>query len=205
MEPNRLRREVIEVSAFLVLVAAYVGLRESIAGRWYFIIPIVSLAVLYAMTAVRANPSALKEFGIRTDNLMRATRITLSFFVPAAIVVIGTSAARGTLSPRWAFWAALALYPVWGTAQQFLFQSFLHTRLIKLGFVPWSALPVALVYAAVHPGSVRLAALTFLWGLIASFIFLKVPNIIPLGVAHGILGAMVYYLLFGQDVLANFG
>jgi hypothetical protein len=52
--------------------------------------------------------------------------------------------------------------------------------------------------------SIKLTLVCFAGGIISSYIFLKYPNIIPLGIAHGILAAMVYYLILGKDVLETF-
>jgi len=79
-----------------------------------------------------------------------------------------------------------------------------HTRLIRLGFVPWSILCVAPVYALAHLPSPAMGVICLIGGLVFSYIFLKQPNIIPLGIAHGILGAITYHLLFGQDVFDGF-
>jgi hypothetical protein len=42
----------------------------------------------------------LKEFGITTGDLMPATKATLWFSVPAAVIVVGVAGYRGTLIPH---------------------------------------------------------------------------------------------------------
>jgi len=73
-----------------------------------------------------------------------------------------------------------------------------------LKLAPWSILIVALVFSLVHLPNLTLVLIAFLGGLLASYIFYKYPNIIPLGIAHGILGVVVYYLILGKDVLQQF-
>lgn len=199
-----MRREMLEISVFLALVILYIAFRQYLAGRPVFIVPVMFLGISYLIYYYARDPAVLIEFGIRLDNAVAASKMSMIFFVPSALAVVGASIRMGNSPPPPSFYYLLVLYPLWGIWQQFVFQSFFHTRLIRLGLAPWSIFIVGIVFAAVHLPSVKLVVITLAGGVAASWIFYRYPNIIPLGVAHGILAAMVYYLILGKDVLASF-
>ena len=77
-----------------------------------------------------------------------------------------------------------------------------HRRLMRLIDRPWlTVLLSAAFYASVHVEDLRLLARTFGAGLVWSSIYRRVPNIIALGLSHGVLGAVTYPLLLGDNPL----
>lgn len=199
-----MRREIIEITVFVILLGSYVYFNRFIAEKAHFIIPTILLCLTYILFLVKTKPGFLKECGIRSDNLKQAAKLMLLFLIPAIVVIVLLSLSMKRLSWSSSFLYLLCLYPVWGITQQFLFQSFFHTRLITLRLAPWSILIVAAIFSLVHLPDVRFVVFTFIWGGISSFIFLRTPNIFPLGIAHGILGALFYYMLLDNDVLRIF-
>jgi membrane protease YdiL (CAAX protease family) len=199
-----IKKDLIEVSIFLVLVVLYVFSPKGISGKYYFIIPAIILCGLSLCWDYRADKRVLKTYGIRTDNLKEATRWSAAVFGPMAIVILAIFPFTDNPKPPSYFYFTIFLYPVWGLAQQFMFQSFFHTRLLKLGLAPWSIFICALVFTFVHWNSEKLLIFALIGGLFFSYSFYRYPNILPLGIAHGILGAMVYYLLLGKDPLKHF-
>lgn len=197
-----MRKEILETIALVVLIVLYGLLQRYVAGKAYFVLPAILLGVGYAVYSCVREPATLLEYGIRTDNLLPSAKVSALVLAIGGVVILVIAARLGTLPPPPSFYYLLALYPLWGIAQQFFFQSLLHSRLIKLGLAPWSILIVTILYASIH--SSKLFVPTILWGLIASTIFWRIPNILPLGVVHGLLGAMVYFLVLDQDVLQSF-
>ena len=198
------RRECVEILALGGLIALYALLREYIAGRALFIVPASCLVVGYGWFMIRTGSATLREFGIGRTNLRRATALTLSVSVPAAIAMLWLAKRQGSLVSPESFYVMLVAYPFWGLVQQFIFQSFLHTRLIRLGASQWSVIVVGAAYAVVHLGSQTLAIVMLCGGIVMSVIFRAAPNIIPLGIAHGVLGAILYHLVLGHDLLSGF-
>jgi hypothetical protein len=194
----------VEVLALGGMIALYALLREYIAGRAVFIIPASFLVIGYACLMIRTGSATLRECGIGWTNLRRATALTLSVSIPVAIAMLWLAKRQGGLTPPESFYIMLVAYPLWGLVQQFIFQSFLHTRLIRLGASPWSIIVVAVAYGVVHLGSQKLAIFTFFGGIVMSAIFRVAPNIIPLGIAHGALGAILYHLVLGRNQLDEF-
>ena len=194
----------IEVIVFSSLVIIYICFREKLAGKIVFILPTMMLCIMYVYFLFATEPNILKEFGLRIDNIIPTTKLTAILFLPFMIILLLWGFINGFKIPPFTFYVSILFYPLWGVIQQFIFQSFFHTRLIKLGTAPLSILLVAFTFAVVHLPSIKLVFITFIGGLISSFIFLKQPNIIPLGISHGILGAIYYYLILEKDVLKSF-
>lgn len=93
------------------------------------------------------------------------------------------------------------LYPLWGILQQLIFQGFILENLRRLG-LRWLSVPLtAFAYSLVHYPSPLMLVFTALAGAGFSTIYYRTRNIIPLGIAHGILGACLYYFLYGHDPL----
>jgi len=97
-----------------------------------------------------------------------------------------------------AFAVIAFFYGFWGFIQQYLFLSYFSRR---LRIFPGNRIVVALVTAAmfsvVHLPIVILAAVTFVFGFVAAFIFYERPNLYALALAHGLLGAAFYNFLPG--------
>ena len=202
--PMNIKKDLIEVLIFLVCVVLYVFFQKQISGKYFFIIPAIILCGLSLRWDYRADNRILKTYGIRTDNLKEATRRSAAIFGPMAIAILAIFPFTDNPKPPPYFYFTIFLYPLWGLAQQFMFQSFFHSRLLKLGVAPWSIFICALVFTFVHLNSEKLLIFALIGGLSFSYSFYRCPNILPLGIAHGILGAMVYYLLLGKDPLKHF-
>jgi len=204
--PNHMnnKKDLVEILIFLAFVVLYMVFRKEISGKYYFIIPAIVLCALSIRWDYRADKGILKTYGIRTDNLKEATRLSVLFFSPMAIVILAIFPFTDNPKPPIYFYFTIFLYPLWGLAQQFMFQSFFHSRLLKLGLAPWSIVICTLVFTFVHWNSEKLRIFTFIGGIFFSYSFYRCPNILPLGFAHGILGAMVYYLILGKDPLRHF-
>jgi hypothetical protein len=83
-------------------------------------------------------------------------------------------------------------YAVWAIAQQLLLQGYFLPRLARI--TPresWAAAIVAGLFAVVHLPNAILAVMALIWGLAATFLFLRFRSIVTLGFAHAILGITV--------------
>ena len=197
-------RALIEILGFLGVLSLYVAFRPFLAGKAIYIVPTVGFCAVYLTHNLKKQPKVLRELGIRFDNFWMAVRLAAAFFVPAMLTVLIISVQKGTFPPPPSFFYLLLLYPIWGTAQQLLIQSFFHIRLIRVGLAPWSIFVVAVVFALAHLPLLELVPICFLGGLISSFCFWKQPNIFALGTLHGFLAAMFYTMILDRDVLGTF-
>lgn len=90
------------------------------------------------------------------------------------------------------FFRSFSGYALWALMQQFLLQSFVLMRLLRL--LPGPRLAVfgaASLFAVAHLPNPVLTPATLIWGVIACALFLKYRNIYTLGMAHAILGICI--------------
>ncbi len=144
------------------------------------------------------------QLGLRTDDWLAGFSLTFSFFV----VAIGSMAMYGGNNDQ-LVWnrnmtISVFLYPVWGAAQQFLFNSYLTVRLVDLGVPPLVvALIVGIAFMLIHYPNRWLMPATFVLGFVGSLFFQHEPNIWLLGFLHGWLGIPYYYWVMGRDPIAE--
>jgi len=62
----------------------------------------------------------------------------------------------------------------------------------------------AVVFTAVHFPSVQLLGFAAAGGLIFSALYRRYRNIVPLGIAHGLCGAIIYHLILQRDLVERF-
>ncbi len=61
----------------------------------------------------------------------------------------------------------------------------------------------AVAFSLVHAGSLRLVALTLISGWVWSWIYQRGANLWVLGLSHGVLAALAYPLLLGDNPLGR--
>jgi len=92
-------------------------------------------------------------------------------------------------------------YTVWSFVQQFLLQGYFLFRFLRL--LPRresAALAAAAIFAVAHLPNPILTPVTFVWGMIACFVFLRFRNVFPLAIAHALLGITVAITIPGPVV-----
>lgn len=171
----------------------------------------VSVAFLgYLAWRVRVTPGVVRAWGMRGDNFSEALRAHLPFVAAGAAALLMFGAASGSFGLPATFWLTLALYPMWGAAQQFALQNLIARNLSGLTS---SALGVATVAAALfgasHYPRLDLVVLTLIAGVPLTLIYRRCPNLWAVGIAHGVLGSLAAYLVLGEDpgavILSWFG
>lgn len=186
------------VLAGAVHIAIELG-RSAVAAMAYNVA--VSLAFLvYLVWRARRTPGMLRYWGLRTDNLKRATLAQLPFFAAGVLVLAAFGAITGSPGLPKTFWLTAALYPVWGIAQQFALQNMIANNVVGLVARPLAiALVAAALFAASHYPQLELVALTFVAGIFFTWIYRRVPNLWVVGTAHGLLGSMAFYIVLQED------
>jgi hypothetical protein len=103
------------------------------------------------------------------------------------------------------FFKSLLLYPLWGIVQQFFVLGFFYYYLSSLLGLGWlSFLITVFFFTAIHFPNIKFMVFTFLGEILILYFFTLVPNIIVLGIYHGIFGTLFYYLFLNDDVIKRF-
>ena len=196
-----------EVVAVLVTAAAHQVLSNGLGLHAPFIV----LACVgwggYVLLRLRQDPTRLASWGFARAHSRGAWIATTAIALPAIAAMAGMGLARDQLTFRGALWATLALYPLWGLVQQTLVQVFVARSLrhapSPLGADASVVLISALLFAAVHAPQVELMGATLLLGGAFTAIYLRWPNLWPLGLWHGWLGAFFYAWVLGKFPLVE--
>ena len=171
----------------------------------------VAVAVLcwtgYLVWRLRKEPGLLATWGFGRANARRAWWAATAVGLAGVAAMAAVGAARGHLEIRAALWATLLLYPIWGLVQQTLVQVFVARNLRRapapLGAMGVVIMVCAVLFALVHAPDVALMAATGVLGAAFTAIYLRWPNLWPLGFWHGWLGAFFYAWVLGRYPLVE--
>ena len=189
----------IEVLLVLLTVAAFqVG--EYLGLKAVFIATAAVFWVTYVLVRWRRDPGVLREWGFRSENLLPATAAGVAVLAVVGGAMFYVQWLRGPLWLPRNFWVTLALYPLWGIVQQFLLNGIIARNLARRLPPAAAVLCAAVLFAVAHAPDGALMGLTFVAGCVWVPIYLRWRNLWPLGVCHGLLGALAYYVLLGRDV-----
>lgn len=138
-----------------------------------------------------------KTLGWRADNLLRACRRAIPFFVLAiaGLCAFGLALGGGRRVPSHLFenrrfWG----YCAFCLLQQVSLNSFLTNRLLTAFGAPVpAAVTSGMVFAALHWPNPFLVPLTFVAGSVMTWLFATERNILPLTLMQAILGALVWW------------
>lgn len=162
---------------------------------------IVSLgALVYLFWRYKKSARALRAWGLRGDNFWPALHLQASFGALGALCLFGYAALVTSVSLPATFWLTLFVYPVWGIAQQFALQNLIARNLTGFMTNPIAiALTASILFGGAHYPRLELVTLTFLAGIFFTLIYRRVPNLWAVGLVHGVLGSLAYYLVLGED------
>ena len=192
----------IEVLIILAMGLCHALFRKRLPIQPYLMLILFATCVGCIAIEVMHGGRKPRDFGLRTDNLTAAAVTTFWAFVFPMLGLIGYGMWHGVHLPSH-FYYTLLLYPFWGMLQQLLFQGVFLENLTRLG-LRTSAIPLsATFYSSVHWPSPFMLTVTFGGGLLLAWVYYYRRNIIPIGIAHGILGALLYYVVLGKDPLAK--
>jgi membrane protease YdiL (CAAX protease family) len=175
-----------------VVVAEWVVL--AVAGDSQLLLS-VPVAVVLAFMSVshRLRGESARELGWRLDNFGAAARLLLILFGPPAALLLLVGWLTGSLGLlRWgggqSILGAPALGVLWGLLQQYALQGFINRRAQAVWGRGWkSILVVAVVFGALHLPNPSLTLATFAGGLLWAYAYQRVPNLLALGLSHGLM------------------
>jgi hypothetical protein len=190
-----------EIAAVLITGVAFVALQSRIP-KLLFIVPCIALWLGYVALRAARDRSVLLEWGIRTDNLRESARLPAAFVVVSAVGITAYRVIMGYFPLPGAAWIMLIVYPIWSLFQQLFVQSLLAGNLVRLGVGRAAVLVIAaLLFGAVHLPDWTLTLLCAGAGAFWTACFLRVPNILPIALAHGWIGTLTYAWVLERDPL----
>lgn len=193
----------LELGLALALGAANVVSELAGWGKALVVVAGVVIWGAYLGVRVRRQPEAVREWGFRADNLVGALRVVVPPTAIAAAAMVGAAWRLGNLPLPDGLWPLLALYPVWGVAQQFLLNAVVVRNLASVMRSGAAVLLGAALFAASHAPDWPVVALTFPAGAMWGWLYRRQPNLWVLGVAHALLGALAFAALLGRDPLGG--
>ncbi len=131
------------------------------------------------------------------------------FTAVALLLLVGLAASNAAGSPQtfgqraanWHVVIAMALYFPWALLQQYIFQRFLLVRLLHL-LPPAAAIALtALAFSSVHFPRWQVMALVVVACAVWSSIYYRTRTLLPLAASHALLGSVLHYWVFGNDLL----
>lgn len=175
-----------------VLLAEWVVYSVGGGSRLLLAVP-VALAFALMFVSHRLRGETAREVGFRLDNFLAATRLLVLLLAAPALLLVAYGWFDSHLDlARWRGGQMVFAMPMlgilWGLLQQYALQGFINRRAQVLCGRGWaSILVVALVFAALHLPNPWLALATFAGGLVWAYVYQKTPNLLALGVSHGVM------------------
>lgn len=177
-----------------VWVIAPLELRE----RWIEVLPgLFALALM--INSHRWHGETAPLLGFATRHFFRALKLLIVPMIVVAALLVGFGYVAKTLDFGERFWSSLIFLPVWGLTQQYILQAFIYRRL-KIVLIDARATPeqraqrtrlaivlAASLFALVHLPNWPLMGLTLIGGLVWTWVYERAPNLLALGLSHGLM------------------
>ena len=166
----------LEIGAVVLTGVLKFILADWLGLRTFYIIAACFFWIIFVYTRYKNDPLVLKRWGFRKGNFFRSLRFLSPFalIVAAGIVIYGLVTQASFLD--WHILPILALYPLWGTVQQFIVAGLLVRNVKSLSHDKISDLQVNLLislgFAIVHFPDIHL----MVFALVMEFVFISAQD-----------------------------
>jgi membrane protease YdiL (CAAX protease family) len=175
-----------------VLLAEWVVFSVGGGSQVLLFVPVTFAFVLMFVSHWLRGESA-REVGWRLDNFLEAARLLVMLLAAPALLLLAFGWLNSNLNlVRWTGGQSIlgmpALGVLWGLLQQYALQGFINRRAQILWGRGWlSVFLVALVFGALHLPNPVLSLMTFAGGLVWAYVYQRAPNLLALGLSHGVM------------------
>ncbi len=197
------KRSVTEILMALLTGVGKLVFFDLLNQRLLFMAAVIIGWSTYSILRFKQNPGAFTEWGFRTSNTKKVSKMILPFALFGFISTLLCGYLLGTIQITWHVFPMLLFYPIWGTLQQFLIIGIISGNLQNLKGVDIAKWKIILItsslFAVVHFPYMWLIGSTFLLSGFYTWIYLKERNLYVLGILHGWLGAIFFYAIMERD------
>lgn len=185
--PSR-RRDLFELSGIYALILIVVWTPRP----WQF--ALLAIAAIATFYIGYLSFEGLRPMGLCTANLVRSLW-AVGFAIALTLAAIAFADRIHTLHmppTPWLFLRHYGLYAVWAAIQQITLQWFFLSRSLRLLPDPTSAAAFTSgLFAIAHLPNPILTIVTLVFGFAACYFFLHYRNLVPLALAHAMLGICI--------------
>lgn len=173
--------------------------------RTFYIVAACAFWFLFIIRKYKNNPSVLKRWGFKKQNLRQSLLFLLPFgaVVLAGIIFYGIKVNATFLN--WHIIPIFLLYPAWGIIQQFIVLGLVAGNLRSLKntrIMDWQVMFItSLLFALVHCNSTPLVIYTFVMEVIFVITYFKWRNLWALGLFHGWVSSFFLFFVLKRDLL----
>ena len=185
-------RPLAEIVAMTALLISYIwGWGSTFKGDFSLCVILYFAIGLTAHIRAGERPA---DLGLRFDNLGPASRDALLATIPIALALLGAGALLGSIDfPPLARWPKnLSDGSVWGAMQQYGLLCIYYRRFGELLPGPRSrVLAASAVFGLLHIPNPFLILATFGAGALSCWLYRREPNLIVLGIMHGVIAFLM--------------
>lgn len=206
--PISTKRRIFEILLVVLTGISKILVMDTLNLKLPYIILVTLFWLSYFIYRTCTEKELYKYWGLSLSNAKPLFKIVASVGVVliAVIVIYGVYIEPIHWSVHILF--VLLVYPIWGLIQQFLIMSLfagnIHDFRGKNTGGMITVLLTSILFSIVHYPSFPLMFATLVMAIIYSYLFLKYRNIIPLGLFHGIIGGLFYYVILNRDAWEEF-
>jgi hypothetical protein len=178
-----------EITVVYCLIQAYVW-------RWQFTHPGLAWPLFLVLLATHVwHKDTMGRIGFRVDNLVPALKLSALASLPFFVLLLAVGIRGGemtTLQVHRSLAVSGLHYVLWAIFQQYGLQGYFHHRLRQVIVNPALSSAInALIFASLHYPNPGLMLFTGLGGFALSLVYAKQPNILALGIFHGLVGLLL--------------
>ncbi len=182
------RRDLLELGGIYALILVVIWTPRP----WQAVLWVIAAGIMIYIAYLSFE--GLRPMGLCTANLVRSLW-AVAFAMAVAMIAVVLAVRLHTLhlpETPWLFLRKYGLYVLWAAVQQIILQWFFLSRWLRLMNDATSAAALtAGLFAVAHLPNPILTLITLVFGMASCFFFLHYRNLVPLAIAHAILGTCI--------------